>query len=237
MFAVIPHRPVASGSADLIEEVMKHLQTMFRMVDLGMKLNTVKAPALIRNRHIGTGVRMGHQRKPFWNPGHVVAVAHPGNPLFRNSFEQLAVGLIIGHSLAIFPGGILLSLCHHATQGIGHQLAAITDSQNRDTQLKDFRRVIGCARRIDAVGTTSKNNSDGVQRFQLLQRSGIGLYFTIDIALTNTARNQLVILPAKVQDNNKFMLHGGNHPFCSLSMGNTFSDTRLNRRAGERFFP
>ena len=177
------------------------------MVDLWVKLYSVKAPALIGNGHIGTGVGMGHQCEALRHLCHIIAVAHPGNALLRKPLEQFTIGLIVGHRFTVLPGSVLLGFRHHTAQSMGHQLAAVTDSQNGNAQLENLRRIAGSICGVDTVGTAGENNPDGIHRFQLFQRSGIGLYLAIDIALANTARNQLIVLSAKIQDNNEFMLH------------------------------
>src|SRR5699024_1415292 len=41
----------------------------------------------------------------------------------------------------------------------------------------------------------------------LLQRCAIGINFTVDVTFTNTTGDQLIILAAKIENNDGFLLH------------------------------
>ena len=74
---------------------------------------------------------------------------------------------------------------------------------------------VGCFCVVDAVGAAGEDEADGVHGFQFFQGGRIGLDFTIYIALTDAAGDQLVILSAEIQYNDQFMLHAF-HPFLSF---------------------
>ena len=71
--------------------------------------------------------------------------------------------------LAVFPSGIVLGLGDLAAQGVGHELAAVTDAQHGDAQLKNLRVHMGGLFVIDAVGAAGKNDADGRHGLNLLQ--------------------------------------------------------------------
>ena len=199
--------------ADLIQEVPDHLHAVFGVVHLGMVLHTIEAPALIADCNVGASIGMGHQGEALGHLCHIIAVAHPGNALLGQALEQLAAGIIIGLGLAVLPGRILLGCCHLSAQGVGHQLAAIADAKDRHAQLKDLGIVMGRILLINAAGAAGEDDADGVHGLQLFKGGGIGLYLAVDIAFPDAAGNQLIILTAKVQDNDHLMIHIVISPF------------------------
>ena len=184
---VVPHRPVARGAADLIEEVANHVDAVLGVVDLGVVLHAVEAPLLVGDGHVGAGVGVGGEGEALGHLGHVVSVAHPGDALLRQALEQLATGVVVGLGLAVLPGGVLLGLGDLSAQGVGHELAAVADAQHRHPHLKDGRVGLGGARLIDGVGAAGENEADGLHGAELLQRGGVGLDLAVDAALAHPA--------------------------------------------------
>ena len=60
---------------------------------------------------------------------------------------------------------------------------------------------------IDAVGAAGKDDALGVLRLDHRQVGFIGIDLTVDIVLADAARDQLIVLAAKVQHDDSFMLH------------------------------
>ena len=180
---------------------------MLGVIDLRVVLHPVEAPLLVGNGHVGAGVRVGGEGEALGHLGHVVPVAHPGDALLRQAFEELAGGVVIGLGLAVLPGGVLVGLGDLAAQGVGHELAAIADAQHRHTQLKDGRISLGRARLIDGVGAAGEDEADGLHSAELLQRGRVGLDLAIDAALAHPAGDELVVLAAEIQDNHGLMGH------------------------------
>ena len=200
---VVPHGPLTLGAADLVEEVADHVHPVLRVVHLRVVLDSVKATALVSNSHIGACGGMGHQGKAIRHLGHIVSMAHPGDSLLRQALEQAAGGIIEGLRLAILPGGILLGGCDLSPKGMGHQLAAVADTQNGHSQPKDLRVHMGRLLIVDAVGSSGKNDAHRIKCPDFLQGNGIGLYLTVDVALPDTAGDKLVILTAEIQHQNR----------------------------------
>ena len=92
-------------------------------------------------------------------------------------------------------------------QQMHHQLAAITDAQHRHTPCKDLRVDRGRILQINAVGATGEDDALGVLCLDDRQIGFIGIDLTVDIVLADTARDQLIVLAAKIQHDNSFMLH------------------------------
>ena len=167
---------------------------MLGMVHFRMELHAVEPTLLIGDGHVGAGVRVRHELEPIGHLSHVIAVAHPGDALGRQALEQLAGSLIKRLGLAVLSGAVRLGSGDFAAQSVRHELTAVADAQDGHAQLEDGGVVVGCFCVVDAR---------------------IGLDFTIYIALTDAAGDQLVILSAEIQYNDQFMLHAF-HPFLSF---------------------
>ena len=204
-FLVVLHGPVARRTADLIEKISDHRHSVFCMIDLRMVLHTVKSPLHIGNCHIGAGLRVGCQNKSLGNLLHVVPMAHPANALFRQSLEKRTRRVKERLCLPILPSGVLLGGSYLSPQGIRHKLAAIADPQHRDPQPEYFRVRVGCILQIDRVGSTGKNEPDGIHSFQFLQGGGKWLYLAVNTALSDSSGNQLIVLTAEIQHNDHLM--------------------------------
>ena len=94
-----------------------------------------------------------------------------------------------------------------AAQQMHHQLAAVADAQHRHTPVEDLRVDRRGILQINAVGATGKDDTLGVLCLDNRQIGFIGIDFTVDIVLADAARDQLIVLAAKVQHDDSFMLH------------------------------
>ena len=194
--------------ADLVEEVADHLGAVLRVVHLWVELNPIKPSGRVSDGGGGAHVGVGGQGKPLRHLGHVVPMAHPGDALCRQPLEEGEAGVVLGGCLAVLPGGVLLGGGDQPAQAVGHQLAAIADAQNGDAPGENVRIHVGRSVQVYAVGPPGKNDTDGIQGFQLCQRCGVGFDFAVNPALPDPPGDELVVLSAKIQDQDKFMLHG-----------------------------
>ena len=215
-FLVISHGPVAGGTAHLIEEVADHVGAVFRVIDLRMILHAVESPGLVADGNVGAGIGMGHQREALGHLLHIVAVAHPGNALGRQVLEQFAAGVKIGLRFAVFPGGVIGSGHNPAAQVVRDQLAAVANTQDRDTHLKNSRVHLRRLGVINAVGTAGEDDADGVEGLHRIQRRGIGLDLAIHTALTDAAGDQLIVLTAEIKDDDSLVRQGDSSFFKVL---------------------
>ena len=183
------------------------------MIDLRVILHTIEASCLIADGNIRAGIGMGHQLEALGHLCHIVAMAHPRNALFGQALEELAGGIIIGLGFAVLPGSILLRRSDLTTQGMGHQLAAIADTKDWNAHAEDLRVIVGGFLLIHTARATGEDDTDGVHGLNFFQGGSIGLDLAVDIAFPDTACNQLIILPAKVQNNDHLMIHTVISPF------------------------
>ena len=93
------------------------------------------------------------------------------------------------------------------TQQVHHQLAAVADAQHRYAPAEDLGVDGGRVLQINAVGAAGEDDALGVLCLDNRQIGFIGIDFTVDIVLADTARDQLIVLAAKVQHDDSFMLH------------------------------
>ena len=134
----------------------------------------------------------------------VVVVAHPADGGGLHIGEQLALGVHEHLSLAVLT---LRCTADMAAQQMHHQLAAVADAQHGHAPAEDLRVDRGGILQVDAVGAAGKNNALGILRLDHRQVGFIGIDFTVDIVLADAARDQLIVLAAKVQHDDSFMLH------------------------------
>ena len=205
---VVAHGPVARRAADLVQEVADHVGAVLRVVDLGMVLDAVEAPALVADGHVGAGAGVGHQGEALRHLLHVVAVAHPGDALGGQALEEPAGCVEIRLGFAVLPGGVILGLGDPAAQVVGHQLAAVANAQDGHAPGEDGRVHLGGLGIIHAVGAASEDDADGVHGADLLQRGGVGLHLAVDAALPDPAGDELVVLPAEVQHDDSLVRQG-----------------------------
>ena len=154
-----------------------------------------------------------------------VCVAHPADGGWLHIFEKDR-GLIHLHlRLSIFTDR---GARHLPAQGIGHQLGTIADPQDRDPHGEDLCRDVGRTFVINTVGTAGEDDPLGSHLPDLLQSHSIRMYLTVNITLPDPAGDQLVILPAKIQDDDHLSVHS-KFPFCACISGPCGHETGLMR--------
>lgn len=81
------------------------MSTPCSVIDLRVVLHPVEA-RFVGMAHVGAGSEWVVRAKPR-APAHVVPVAHPGDALLRQAFEELVVQENVrGLGLAVLPGGV-----------------------------------------------------------------------------------------------------------------------------------
>ena len=119
-----------------------------------------------------------------------------------------------------------------AAQQMHHQLTAVADAQHRHAPVEDLGVDRGGILQINAVGAAGKNDALGILCLDDRQVGFIGIDFTVDIVLADAARDQLIVLAAKVQHDDSFMLHDVLLPFpFSVYSTDTISIAHLTRKS------
>ena len=196
-----------------------------------MELHRVESASRIFHGRHRTVVRMCGDLKASRGLRDVVGVAHPAGRSLRSiachSLEQLGAGL---NSIQLYFGVAVLAdggRLHLAAQFMCHELRSVADAQHRDPQPEQgfvaSRRIV-C---IDAVGPSCQDDSLRVHGQDLSRRLCIGMDLAINVAFSDSSRDQLLVLSAKVQDYDQFSVHRS-APFimCQVCQGDVSGDTK-----------
>jgi len=205
---IIGHRPIALSVADFEEEVTDHLQTIFGMIHFRVELHAKEPAPHVSDCDIRASDRVCGQGEAIRYDFHIIAVAHPADAGIGQVFKQRAAGIIEGLCFSIFSRGILLSRYDFTAEGIGHKLASVADSEDRDSEPKDLLVNMGSGLKVNGIRAAGKDKADRVFIFKDRERGREGENFAVDAALTDSARDQLVILSAEVEDDNGLMVQG-----------------------------
>ena len=178
------------------------------MVDLGVELHAVEAARLVADADRRAGIRVRHEPERLRHLGHVVPVTHPRNALLRQAAEQTAIGIEPGLCLAVLACGVFSGSGHFPTKILRHELAAVADAEDGDAELEDLGIYLRRAFGVHTLRAAGEDDADGVKGTDLVDGHGVRLDFAIHIALAHTARNELVILPSKIEDDDRLIRHG-----------------------------
>ena len=170
-----------------------------------MELHAVDFPRFVADADGRAGLGMRAEAEALRHLRHIVAVAHPCNALLLQTMEQLAARVKERLRFSVFPRGILLRSRDLAAEVMGDQLTAIADTEDGQTQFKNCRIDLRRAFSVDALRAAGKNKADRLELHQLRQRRGTGLDLAVYVILTHTARDQLVVLSAKIQNNDALL--------------------------------
>ena len=83
---------------------------------------------------------------------------------------------------------------------LGDKLRAVADTQHRKMLRHGF--YVGLWRPLVVYRKGRAAEDDPAQAFRIFYRLGAGLYFAIDLQLTNATRNELRVLRAEVENEN-----------------------------------
>ena len=205
------HLPVADAAADIVHKVAEHLLALSGVEHLRVELDSIQALGLVfRSCHRAVdGVRRDLEvRSCLLN---VVVVAHPADGGRLHVRKHLAAVVYKDFRLAVLT---LRSAADMAAQQMHHELAAVADSQHRHAPGEDLGVDGGRILQIHAVGSARKDDALGILGLDGGKVGLIGIDFTVDIVLADTARDQLIVLAAKVQHDHGFMLHECSPPCC-----------------------
>ena len=170
-----------------------------------MELHAVELLLLVRHGGNGTMRGGGGDGEALGYLADVVAVAHPRNAVRGKVTEEDAVIAVVGFCFAVFAHSVALGGNDVAAEGIRHQLTAVANAENGNPQFKHLGRIMRRGGIVNAVGTSRKNNTLGIDFFDARDIRSAGQYFAVHLAFADAAGNQLVILTAKVKHNGCFL--------------------------------
>ena len=102
-----------------------------------------------------------------------------------------------------------------AAEVLRHQLHPVADAERRHAELVDARIDPGSSRGVHRGGAAAEDERQRVPRPHLLRRHAVTDELGVDAALTNTPRDQLRVLAAEVEDENRTLFGrrlGGGEP-------------------------
>ncbi len=152
------------------------------------------------------------QRKPFGSDRHVIAVIIPGVERLRKSGEQAGIiGDVKNHaSVFAFAGA-----GNFSAECVRDPLQAVANSENGYAEIQHAGIAFGSACVIDGTWPTGKDDSDRSEDANILKRSSARQNGGENLLLADSTRDELRILPAKIQDDDSAEFGLGNCAFHS----------------------
>ena len=200
----IAHVIVALRAADAVEEVVDHRGAVGGVLHLGVELQPVEPPRVVRDRGVRAVRGAGRAAEARRQRAHLVGVAHEADLLLCQPAEEHALG-VHGHlRAAIFAhraGG------DGAARGPGHELQPVADAENRDAHVEQRRVAPGRALLIHAVRPAGQDDADRLQLADALERGVAGQNDGIDAALAHAAGDQLFVLASEIEDDYSLIGH------------------------------
>ena len=196
---------------------MEHLAAFGRVLHLGMELHGIKAKVGLFHRRDRTGVRAAGYPETGWDGVDMIGMAHPADRIFLHRGKQQAVRLQANRHAAVLT---LFRGHDMAAEHFGHQLRAVADAEDRQAQLENSRVAARRGGSEDAVRAAGKDDAPVLAGNDPFHGRGIGQDFAVDMVVADPAGDQLVILAAKIKNQNRFMLHS----LCSSKLNERLID-------------
>ena len=118
-------------------------------------------------------------------------MAHPDFEPARQAMEQGRFREDVNFSVAVLPSGRRF---YAAAQMVHDELQSITDAEDRETHLQQFRIGVGRVRVIDRAWSSRENEALRFERADLFQRDGAGKYYGKNIELADASGDELGVL-------------------------------------------
>ena len=131
------------------------------------------------------------------------AVAHPADARRLDAVEQQTRAVVRQLHLAVLAD---LGSAAGAAELMDHQLLAVADAENGQTQLENGVVERGGVRLKYRRGAAGEDDGGGAEGADVVHRHGVGLDLAVDVLLPHPPGDQLIVLSAKVQ-NQDFFLH------------------------------
>lgn len=197
------HLPIALAQRDAAHKVFKDLRAVFRVHDLGMELHGIELSCRIFHRRDGAVRCLCRHAKAFGRFGDVVGVTHPTDAFLRYISEDHGRPV---RNLKLRPAVLAdRRRFNLAAEFVCHELRTVAYTEDGDTEGENFLAVRRGILLVDALRAARKDDRLGRERTKLLQRERMRMHLAVDAALAHAARDQLVVLTAKVQYDNQFM--------------------------------
>ncbi len=145
--------------------------------------------------------------KPGGSSMRLVAVRHPHRQRTLQSLEQRRVNRRAQQFHLRVAVLALVGGAHFAAQLVHHELQAVTDAQHRQSEMQDAlvrRRRVGV---VDGRRPARQHDARGRVALDFVERGGAGQDDGEDVLFADAARDELRILRAKVEDDDRLRFH------------------------------
>ena len=154
----------------------------------------------------GVAARAEYAEPALRHPCDFVAVRHPDLRLRRNADEQFTGLRDFEDRLAVFARSAAGDL---SAERLNHELQPVTDAEDRNAEFEDGRIAL---RRVFGINTRRAAGQDDALR--ALRPDGFGRRVerhdpAVHPAFTNPPRDQLTVLGAEIEDDDRFTHRGG----------------------------
>ena len=168
----------------------------------GMELHAVEAALRVLERRHGRVIRRRDDRRARRWGDHGVAMRHPHGLILGQRREQLSTGCVqLGAAELRHVGAV-----DTAAELEREQLRAVADAEGRDAELEERRieprRAVG----VDGRGSAGEDQRARVAALELVDGEAVRDQLGVDARLTDPARDQLRVLAAEVDHQNRTFL-------------------------------
>ena len=191
-----------------VDEVFEQLHAELAVRDFGVELDAENlAFGLVAVEGDGGNFAVlgaGHDLVALGELGDLVAVAHPHRGGLREVLQNRA--LFVAHDEVGNAVFLDLARFNMTAQLLGDELVTVADAELRHREVQNFGIVFRGVGRVHA--TRAATVDDSLHAFELADGSGGGVDFGKHAQAAHAVRDQVGVLPAKVQNGNRInVLH------------------------------
>ena len=189
--------PGAFHLADIEKEIFEKGLALFEMAMFWMGLNCIDLPVLIDKGGDFALVSVGNDLKARAGVGHLIVMVHINGDLFAQALVEAGffINIKVTDSLVQILAALNLSPLH-----FGDPLAAVTDAEDRNAQVKNFFVHPGGIRIQGGFGASREDDAGVISGLNLLQRDGVGFNYAKDVEVTDHPADHLLVLVAKINN-------------------------------------
>jgi hypothetical protein len=196
-------RPFLDAPGDLAQEPLEDLLPVRRVDDLGVKLDAVETTLGVlerSNRRTGAG---GKRIEAVGRREDGVAVAHPALLFGRQPRQQLAA--VTGQRQRCAPELTRLGAFDAAAELEHHGLHPVTDAEHGDAEFEQLAAQARSTLGVHGCRPPREHEGGRVAVADDLEVEVVGQHLGVDLALANTAGDQLRVLATEVEHENLLM--------------------------------
>ncbi len=179
--------PATRTPANPVEEVVQNFLAAGRMHDFRMKLYPVQPFRLVADRADGGIGAVPDRFEVTGDSGQMIAMAHPdGDGCFRTRSKPRKEIVRIFHDqlcTSVLPSRRFI---HFASQLQRHELEAIADAQNGNSQIEYARRRDRCVCFVGTVRTSGEDDAFRIETTDGFQRKAERMEFRIDAQFSHS---------------------------------------------------